>query len=233
MLKIFGCQGRGPDHVVYLTVHESELPADGATAQRRPGLHIERPAVPDTAVPRLACRGGGELVPNPLLGLPRGENPPYDWWYGDSRRARFRELCWGMGSCGRDGAGLPVDGIYIASNLAGTSRVWDCVLGDELRAAACDRHGGCEELRSLLEESCESRLLDAGELCWLTDRTPHESLPLPETAAAAAGGKPVVRQFFRLVVGPVSAWYPRHNTANPACPLPADVLVIEGDKFAN
>ena len=47
--------------------------------------------------------------------------------------------------------------------------------------------GGVEHLRPLLGRGTE---LGSGELVWLTDRTPHESLPLRP-------GTP--RQFFRLV----------------------------------
>jgi hypothetical protein len=69
------------------------------------------------------------------------------------------------------------------------------------------------------------RLLEAGELCWLTDRTPHEALPLTRSTDR------VYRQFFRLVVGPVDVWYARHSTPNPRG-LQPDARISFEDKFA-
>jgi hypothetical protein len=64
--------------------------------------------------------------------------------------------------------------------------------------------------------------LGGGGSCRLTDRTPHESLPV-ETK--------VVRQWLRIVTSDVSIWFKRHSTANPLCALPASVSVIEDNKF--
>ena len=103
---------------------------------------------------------------------------------------------WGGGGGVRGGGG---DGIFVGSDVGQTTRVWPCVV------AAAPPGGSCEELRSSLGPG---RLLSAQELCWLTDCTPHES-------CAAAGG-PVWRQFFRLVAGPISAWFCDTSSANPA-----------------
>jgi hypothetical protein len=46
---------------------------------------------------------------------------------------------------------------------------------------------------------------------------------------------PVRRQYFRLVLGEVTAWFADHSTANPLFPtpqLPASVRVVHGNKFA-
>ena len=73
-----------------------------------------------------------------------------------------------------------------------------------------------------------TRTLEAGELIWMTDRTPHESLPIP-AAAASAGTR---RQYFRLVVGQVSAWFADHSTPNPLGTVPPpEVRIVHGDKF--
>jgi hypothetical protein len=57
----------------------------------------------------------------------------------------------------------------------------------------------------------------------MTDRTPHESLPVP------AGSR---RQYFRLVVGTVTAWYADHSTPNPLGYLPDEtVFTVTGDKY--
>ena len=80
-----------------------------------------------------------------------------------------------------------------------------------------------------------ARTLDAGELIWMTDKTPHESLPIPvavgnssrpveemhqtsgikHTKLEATPAQPQRRQFFRLVVGEVTAWFADHSTPNP------------------
>jgi len=82
------------------------------------------------------------------------------------------------------------------------------------------------ENRPAREGSSTARCVGAGELVWMTDRTPHESLPL------RAGTR---RQYFRLVTGPVSGWFERHSTRNPAVSdadlARAGVVVIREDKF--
>ena len=67
-----------------------------------------------------------------------------------------------------------------------------------------------------------SRLLDAGELLWLTDHTPHEAVP-NET------GEAYYRQFFYLTTG-VGVWYSQHNTANPLGIKP-DAEISDANKF--
>jgi len=84
-------------------------------------------------------------------------------------------------------------GIYIASNLPNSSTAWDCRVG----VSAIGRLGDVEHLRALMPEPGTD--LEAGRLYWLTDRTPHESLPLKKGA---------FRQFFRLVTSQV---------VNPCC----------------
>ena len=60
-------------------------------------------------------------------------------------------------------------------------------------------------------------------MVWITDCTPHESLPLP-------AGKS--RQYFRLVTSDVSVWYADHSTPNPLGIVPPDnVKIVHGNKF--
>ena len=62
----------------------------------------------------------------------------------------------------------------------------------------------------------------------MTDRTPHESLPVPVSA-----GSNVRRQYFRLVLGPISAWFADYSTPNPLGIVPPpEVRIFHGDKFA-
>jgi hypothetical protein len=202
-----------PKVVAYLTITEGLVPV--GQAQRRPGLHIERPGL---------VHGGTTVAPG---------------------AAGYKELAaalaWGMGDWDVVEQ-IPVDGIIMVSNVAGTSAVWPrlIVAPEEV----CDEHGGIEPLRHRLGPP---RLLGAGELCWLTDRTPHECLPVPAPAPASdpapapasaqqaaivvVDGVPCVhRQFARLVLGPISVWHSRHNTPNPDGLAPA-APVSDVDKW--
>jgi hypothetical protein len=108
-------------------------------------------------------------------------------------------------------------GLFVASNVNGTSKVWDAIVK---QTGAVDSHGGMEHLRSSLGDGYE---LAANELVWLTDRTPHEALPQQEDG---------YRQFFRLVTSEISVWFAEHSTPNPKVPLPDFVRVMYGSKFA-
>jgi hypothetical protein len=106
-------------------------------------------------------------------------------------------------------------GIYMASNLDNTTAVWDVRIEDP------GAGGNCEHLRSSIGAP---QLLKANELIWMTDATPHESLPLQKDS---------FRQFFRIVTSEVSLWYSKNSTANPlGVEPPSSVEVIVEDKFA-
>mmetsp|Transcript_28022 Transcript_28022/g.68111 ORF Transcript_28022/g.68111 Transcript_28022/m.68111 type:complete len:451 (-) Transcript_28022:120-1472(-) len=107
-------------------------------------------------------------------------------------------------------------GIYMASTVSDTCRVWPAkILSPD---GIIGPHGQADHLRPLIGEPTQ---LQKNMLYWITDTTPHESLPMPK------GG---YRQFFRLVDGGLSAWYSHHSTANPLGVKP-DAKVIEGSKF--
>jgi len=62
-----------------------------------------------------------------------------------------------------------------------------------------------------------------GEMVWMTDTTPHESVAIP------AGTR---RRYVRLVCSDVSAWYADHSTPNPCGVVPPKtVMIIRGNKF--
>ena len=63
--------------------------------------------------------------------------------------------------------------------------------------------------------------MQENELYWITDRTPHESMPLAEGTH---------RQYFRLVAGKVDVWFAAHSTPNPLGTLP-DAPIFTADKF--
>lgn len=135
-----------------------------------------------------------------------------------------RDIVWGLGRSSPDGR-MPVDGIYFASNLGGTSEVYPNLI--EAPREVTDAHGGIEHLREFLGTPYR---LKAGEMCWITDRTPHASLPVT-APADDPDAEFVYRQFFRVVVGKISVWYSKHNTANPLGVLP-DAEIVDDDKFA-
>jgi len=101
-------------------------------------------------------------------------------------------------------------GIFMASS-DGRCRVFDCFTYD------VDGQG------SLLKEpEAPSFLMKPSGLYWMTDRTPHESLPSLQHHS---------RQFYRLVSDEVGIWWARHSTANPLGVQP-NCRVEYGSKFA-
>jgi len=108
-------------------------------------------------------------------------------------------------------------GIFLASSVECTTEVFEDVVDHEY--GTVNQHGDIEHLRRYLGEGI---LLDAGELIWLTDRTPHEALPQ---------GRSSYRQFFRLVTSNISLWFEEHSTPNPLVELPSHVQVVRGSKF--
>jgi hypothetical protein len=109
-------------------------------------------------------------------------------------------------------------GIFFASSVANTSMVWNALV-DKNVPGIVDKHGSCEHLRSIIGEGTK---LDAGELIWMTDCTPHEALLQTESG---------YRQFFRVVTSSVSHWFAAHSTNNPKVPLPPNIVVVQSNKF--
>jgi hypothetical protein len=108
--------------------------------------------------------------------------------FSDDSRCKFIpavEHRWGMGAL--RGPDFYDGGIFMASSQRNTSRVWNALV-DSRVPGIVDRHGGCEHLRDLLGEGIS---LEAGELIWMTDLTPHEAIPQKESGT---------RQFFRVSV---------------------------------
>uniref|UniRef100_A0A7M5UU73 Uncharacterized protein n=1 Tax=Clytia hemisphaerica TaxID=252671 RepID=A0A7M5UU73_9CNID len=184
----------------YLTIHESLV--DEGQSQRRPGLHTESPGIiyvknEGKAEKGDKCfdeKGGGSAVVYPML------------------------VEWGRGGYDSE---LELDGgIYMASNVSNSCEVWDCqIVSGENGEEIIGKHGDIEHLRSLLPESTK---LKANMLYWVTDRTPHESLPLK---------KGTYRQFIRVVTKDVSVWYKDHSTENPMGIPPGDAKIVRGSKF--
>jgi hypothetical protein len=107
----------------------------------------------------------------------------------------------------------------MASSVANSCRVWNTQVQDP--AGVVGAHGDLQHLRGLLGPG---KILEAGQLVWMTDLTPHEALPLRAGTA---------RSFFRLVTGKLSAWYADHSTPNPlGLKPPPDVEIIRGNKWS-
>jgi len=147
---------------------------------------------------------------------PRGEPLGNDSNDDDDKLAWFRgAYAWGGGEHVN---GYLVGGIYLASTVAGSTRLWNARVDDP------GLIGPLGDVGHLTDRFGDHTDLDAGELCWLTDRTPHMPLPL---------NCPTHRQFFRLVTEGVNVWYAKHSTPNPLGIVPPDnVRIIEEDKFA-
>lgn len=111
-------------------------------------------------------------------------------------------------------------GIFLSSNISDSTAVWNSRIHDTF-GDIIGPHGSLERMRDLLGPP--SKKLAARELIWLSDRTPHESLPIAAS---------LQRQFFRLVVGEIGFWFSAHNTPNPTgFALPDWVPVVHGEKF--
>ena len=109
-------------------------------------------------------------------------------------------------------------GIYFASNISNTSVVYNALI-DKSIPGIVDKHGNCEHLRRFVGPGTK---LEAGQLVWITDRTPHEALVQNEDG---------YRQFFRVVTSKVSHWFEQHSTPNPNVALPSNVIIVKENKF--
>lgn len=189
----------------YLTIQESCV--EDKTSQRRPGIHTERPGKVKLLVPEESNRNADGLMEN----IAGGEGHSF------LRRSSFG---WGMGNYRRvQEGGELIGGIYMASNVEKSCRIWNCQIMDDNMIGEL---GNIEHLRDFLPES---EFMAKNELYWLTDRTPHESFRLTQRTH---------RQFFRLVTSQVSLWYEDHSTKNPlgVVPDPEITQIVMGSKFA-
>jgi len=163
-------------------------------SQRRGGLHTEAP---------------GDLQDFiEIIGEDRRGDGSFKY-YG-KRGGRFGDGAWTT-STERSG------GIYMASNCNRTCEVFNA------KVTQPGALGDSEHLRMAFPRGTGDIMM-AGDLMWMTDQTPHESLPVKTNAH---------RQFFRLVTGTVSQWHSQHCTPNPlgTVPDPAVTTVVHHNKF--
>ncbi|KAL3915537.1 MAG: hypothetical protein SGPRY_007182, partial [Prymnesium sp.] len=200
------------ERVGYITVKESVVAA-GET-QRRAGMHTE--------------------------GFIREAN--------DFTSRCVREPFWHSWGAGRPITGGTFEGgIFMASSVSDSCHLWNVMIP----RALVGRGGDVEHLRATIEEVlkppaqprvCEGHMggptgsatqdrdgkkarypisMQANELFWISDQTPHESMPLRERQH---------RQFFRLVTSKIGVWYSAHSTPNPFGIQP-QAPIVESNKF--
>jgi len=226
-------QGSELGKVLYLTVHEGWVEA-GQT-QRRGGIHIESPRYGMKSINESNGDDSDLARPStsPSISSSFSTNTT-------SITSKIRAGEW-KGIPGRVGWGRGVlkddefiGGLYMASTIANTCVVYHALVDK----VSTDDEGGCEHLRHLLPPEDNdfherqnhtdgrnpnrgrkfSRAMEANELVWMTDRTPHEVIPQTERE---------YRQFFRLVTSSLSIWNTARSTTNENIELPPHVLVVD------
>lgn len=120
-------------------------------------------------------------------------------------------LSWGGGGGGAWGG--TKGGLFMASTVDSSCAVWD------VNVEVPGEGGDCSHLEN---ELGTPYLLKSGELIWMTDSTPHASMPLAEAQC---------RQWFRLVTSEVDIWYSKYSTHNRLGVKP-NCMILEMDKFA-
>ena len=206
----------------FLTIHESYVEKN--KTHRRAGIHTDCPGKLT-----IAPNKGGEYICIGRVGETEEEeviNNIQSKVGGGMYNIKLINYTyrWGLGttySGTRYGCEL-IGGIYMASNISDSCEVWDCrVLQDEKGEEIIGNLGDVEHLREYLPKH---ETMAENEMYWITDRTPHESLPMV---------KGTYRQYFRLVTSEVSIWFEEHSTKNPlgVVPDPAITKIVKGSKF--
>ena len=195
--------------VCYLTVHESLVTCN--QSQRRPGLHTDNPG--SIMIQGVGTSGEVKQVEN------HGESKG-----NGTQLARFYEHHWGMGVNLK--SKQVEGGIYMASNVENSCAVWNSRIRRDTTNGNTEiigRHGDVEHLRNYIGKR---EVMKANTIYWITDRTPHESLPLKNET---------YRQYFRLVTHHVSLWFEDHSTKNPLgiVPDPKITKIVQGSKFGD
>jgi hypothetical protein len=86
--------------------------------------------------------------------------------------------------------GLVKGGILMASNVHDSTRVWKSTIKKPAKCFSTDsKFGNIEHMRFELNEGIK---LKANEVWWMSDTSPHESLPMKQDT---------YRQFVRIVLG--------------------------------
>ncbi len=130
------------------------------------------------------------------------------------RTGATSRLAWGGGDYYTDDH--VQGGIYTICNMTDTCAIWPCrVMEDGIKGP----YGSLEYIKKHIPGDRITTLSHAWY--WMTDATPHESLPMRETGT---------RQFIRVVTSQLTAWYAEHSTPNPLGIQPT-AHIIHGNKF--
>ena len=207
--------------VGYLTVHESFVPAK--ETQRRGGIHTDCPGklmIVENEKGEYICLG--KVDKEGESGIKVALDNKFGVGYCEDKVGNVHHP-WGFGMVSQQCDFI--GGIFMASNLANSTQAWNMRVvstedGDEVIGAM----GNLENLRHILPGKPE--MLRPNMVYWMTDRTPHEALPVTEPEG-------VYRQYFRLVTGDVSLWFEEHSTKNPngVVPDPNLTKTIKYSKF--
>ena len=197
--------------ICYLTLHESRVTCN--QSQRRAGIHTDNPG-------SIMIQGVGtyeEVKQVEKQGESKGNG---------KQLVRFSEHHWGRGMIGIRKSKQVEGGIYMASNVENSCAVWNSKIRCDTTNGNTEiigRHGDVEHLRNYIGKQ---EVMRANTLYWITDRTPHESLPLKNET---------YRQYFRLVTHHVSLWFEDHSTKNPLgiVPDPKITKIVQGSKFSD
>ncbi|XP_012560212.2 uncharacterized protein LOC101236717 [Hydra vulgaris] len=193
----------------FLTIQESMV--DQGTSQRRPGLHTESPGF-------VYIKNGSLSISKDIFENKKAFNKKVQIGGGHSEISPLF-VQWGYGMSNTD---VFSGGIYMASNIADSCKVWNCqILPGEDGKCVIGELGDIEHLREFLPEA---EVMKKNALYWLTDRTPHESLALSNKTH---------RQYIRIVTSKVSIWYEDHSTKNPLGVVPDSQIteIVRGSKF--
>lgn len=230
--------------VCYLSVQESWIEEN--TSQRRPGLHTESPGKltfteqvkemveedtkPEEQPQKATVADSKDLEKQAKV-------PEYgEDWEKDKQKSTETQESQQLSTMGRGSTqqfngihrwgmslGYLQGGIYMASTVKNSCKIWDCQIltDEEEQGDIIGALGDIEHLRGFLPSSQE---MDKDTMYWITDRTPHESLPVQERTH---------RQWFRLVTSGVSLWFQDHSTANVKGIVPDQNVtkIVKGSKF--
>ena len=196
------------EKICFLTIQESLVGSN--ESQRRPGLHIETPAT---------IKVFGEHVDPNLNATHAAEENEING--GGLSEFLIHDVHWGKDFWVED---MLRGGIYMASNVPESCGVWNSKIECNEsggRREIIGKHGDIGFLRPYIGKQT---IMLPNVMYWITDRTPHESLPLKEET---------YRQYFRLVTHQVSVWFEDHSTKNPfgLLPDPDITKIIRGSKF--
>jgi len=243
-----------PDHrgkVGYLTIHESWVKL--GESQRRPGIHTESPGFIEIKKIKNPSAGKGKVdsfVHAPDEVTVTTWSDAWNWYEPDD----IYEVAWGGGINNYPDGDIPErmqaelkaktpkrafpepkgqrrfqGGIFMASNISNTCEVYAARIRKPVGVVG--PHGDLEHISTALQKY--GTKVKANHLIWMTDLTPHASLPIIDVQEKNVRRKKgyAYRQYFRLVGPDVTVWYKDHSTPNPRVQPGGATIIMHGNKF--